>query len=281
MSEERKQQYFGELAPRYSHLTGDTTQDLFAKFLESHPLDISSSSIIHDNAAGPGTATEILVQRAAPSGVSPRIVATDYSAGMIARLEEIKTAWPEVTVEAKVIDSSDLSCFEKDYFTHSINNFSLFTFTHPVQSLKETYRTLKPSGTAVVLVWKLFAVQGLLATAQDIVKGPGYAKANAIPVNGAQYYQEGFVSKQLVEAGFEKKKLETIVVEHVLKEDDRTKWDGLFEFMTKSSIAASSIKGWSPDEAASWPDAIKQAIATETQKHGGVKFEAWVTVAKK
>ncbi|KAK5076989.1 hypothetical protein LTR64_005532 [Lithohypha guttulata] len=263
MSEERKQQYFGELAPRYSHLTGDTTQDLFAKFLESHPLDISSSSIIHDNAAGPGTATEILVQRAAPSGVSPRIVATDYSAGMIARLEEIKTAWPEVTVEAKVIDSSDLSCFEKDYFTHSINNFSLFTFTHPVQSLKEYLKTKRN------------------CCAQDIVKGPGYAKANAIPVNGAQYYQEGFVSKQLVEAGFEKKKLETIVVEHVLKEDDRTKWDGLFEFMTKSSIAASSIKGWSPDEAASWPDAIKQAIATETQKHGGVKFEAWVTVAKK
>jgi len=284
MNEARKQQYFAELAPQYSHLTGNTTQDIFAKFLASNDIDLTADSIVHDNAAGPGTATQVLVERATATSVVPTIIATDYASGMIEALEKIRAAeiksspaWDRVT--AKVVDSSDLSAFKNDYFTHSISNFSLFTITNAVQSLKETRRTLKTGGKAYVLLWKRYPVQDLLAAAQDLVQGEGYAKKNAVPVNGPQYFAEGVVAKQLVEAGFEESKVETIVVDYTLEEGQ--KWDGLFTYLTGSSIAEGSTKGWTEEQSRRWPEAVRQAMAQEKAKHGGIYCEAWVTTATK
>ena len=293
MDDNRKRQYFAELAPKYNILTGNTTQDIFAKWLDStaDTLEITSSSIIHDNASGPGTATQVLVEHATKADTLPTVVATDYAPGMINHLNNIiasqsasKPAWTKVS--ARVIDSSDLSSIPDDHFTHSISNFSLFTITNPIQSLRETYRTLAPGGTAVVLLWKRYAVQDILARAQDIVKGEGYAKEHAVPVNGPQYFEEGIVERQMAEAGFEIERMATSVVEYVLKESevgsaDRWKWGGLVEYLTGSSIAAGSTRGWSEEEVSRWPVAVNEALKGEQTEYGGVKFESWVTVAKK
>lgn len=286
MNEERKQQYFGAMAPTYNLQTGNTTQDIFAKFLDRHPLEITSSSVIHDNASGPGTATQILVQHALAKNVSPTITATDYVPNMIETLTKMKTesaatnaAWNGVT--AKVLDSADLSEFQDEYFTHSINNFSLFTISDPVRALSETRRTLKTGGTAAVLLWKLFAVENLFATAQDFIKGEGYAKANAVPVNGPQYMQEGVVAEQLVEAGFDESKMHTFVIEHVLQKEDMWKWEGMEQFLKNSMIAKASMRGFTEDEIERWPEAVEKAMEAEKERNGGIKFEGWVTVAVK
>lgn len=284
MNEERKQQYFAELAPKYHIFTGNTTKDIFTEFLEENDLGIHDSSIIHDNGAGPGTATQALITYSAARDRSPTVFVTDYASGMIEALQSIKgnevdkeTRWEKV--HAKVCNSADLSNFEDDYFTHSINNFSLFTMTSPVQCLRETYRTLKPNGTAAVLLWKRYAVQDLLAAAQDIVKGDGYAAANAVPVNGPQYYEEGVVEKQMVEAGFAKDKMNTVMRSLILKEGDN--WDGLVQYLSSSSIADGSTRGWTEEEKGKWNAAILQAMQKEKAVNGGVKFFSWITVAKK
>lgn len=286
MNEERKQQYFAELASRYSLVTGNATQDVFAKFLDLEDLGLTNQSVVHDNAAGPGTATQVLVHRAASTKVAPSIIATDYAPNMIHTLEEIKAAetttnqaWSKVT--PLVIDSANLSQFEDGYFTHSINNFSLFTITQAVQSLRETHRTLKSGGTAAVLLWKRFAIESMLASAQDFVKGEGYAKKHAVPLNGPQYFQEGVVKSQLIEAGFSDDKVKTFVIEHVLTEEEKWKTDGLYQFMTSTSVAAGSTKGWTEEEAKAWLNAVRNAMTKEVESFGGIKFEAWVTVAQK
>lgn len=290
MNEERKQQFFAELAPQYDKLTGNATQDIFAKFLDTYAprLNITSSSIIHDNASGPGTATQVLVKRAATSANTPTIIATDYAPGMIDTLGKIKAAqassnpaWYHVT--ASICNSDDLSPFPDAHFTHSISNFSLFTITDAVKSLSETYRTLAPGGTASVLLWKRFAVQHLLAAAQDHVKGSGYAAKHAPPVNGPQYFQREVVPQQLVEAGFEQSKIETWQLDHIVTdhEEDAEKWDGLYQFMVSTSIAMASTKGWSEDESGQWAAAVKWAMQEEKKEHRGLKFEAWVSVARK
>lgn len=281
MNEDRKQQYFGELAPRYNVLTGNATQDMFAKSLESIKLELSSSSVIHDNAAGPGTATEVLLQQASRLGVKPSIIATDYAQGMVTALETLKHCWPSSNIQTKLVNSDNLSCFEDNFFTHSINNFSLFTISNPIQALKETRRTLEPTGIAIVIVWKQFAVESILATAQDFIKGDGYSKEHAVPINGPQYFQEGVVAKQLIEAGFDEAAINTSVIEHILSPGEKWRWDGLYGFLTTSSIASSSTRGWTNEEVATWPEAVKQAMSAELQKHGGLRFEAWATVAVK
>jgi len=290
MNEERKQQFFSELAPEYAKLTGNTTQDIFGKFLDTYgpKLKITSSSIIHDNTAGPGTAAQVLVQRAATTGVKPTIVATDYAPSMIETLNRIKAAgaptdlaWNNVT--AHVCNSDDLSTYSDDYFTHSISNFSLFTITNAVKSLTETRRTLQPSGTASILLWKRFAVPALLDAAQDHIKGAGYAAKNAVPVNGPQYFQREAVPNQLVEAGFEPSRIETWQIDHFVTDqgDNKEKWDGLYQFMTSTSIAAASTKGWSEEESGRWSEAVRSAMDEEHKQFGGLKFEAWVSVARK
>lgn len=284
MNEERKQEYFAELAPRYHVLTGDTTKDIFIKYLKDHDTGINSSSMIHDNAAGPGTATQALITYVSSKNLSPTIIATDYASGMVKALEDIKadamkkeSKWDNV--QPRVCNSADLSAFSDNYFTHSINNFSLFTMTNPVKCLSETYRTLKPGGTAVVLLWKRYAVQDLLADAQDIIKGEGYAAANAVPVNGPQYYEEGVVENQMAEAGFAKEKMNTIMVKHVLEEGD--KWNGLFQYLTSSSISNGSTKNWTAEEKARWESAVSQAMAKEKSAKGGIEFLSWITMAEK
>lgn len=274
------------MAPRYSSVTGNATQDVFANFLDLEELNITNNSIIHDNAAGPGTATQVLIQRVASTGISPSIIATDYAPNMIHTLEKIKeaesqnnSAWAKVTT--LIVNSADLSTFEDEYFTHSINNFSLFTITQAVQSLAETRRTLKSDGIAAVLLWKRFAIETMLASAQDLVKGEGYAKKNAVPVNGPKYFEEGVVEAQLLEAGFSKDKVRTFVMEHIITEDDKWKFEGLYDFMTSTSIAVQSTRGWTPEEAKGWTDAVRQAMQKEVDLYGGIKFEAWVTVARK
>lgn len=290
MNEERKQRWFAELAPNYAELTGNTTQDMFAKFLDSYDpkLNLTSSSVIHDNASGPGTATQILVQHAAKTGITPKIIATDYSSSMVDTLHEIQAeealsnpAWNDVT--AQVLNSSDLSTIPDNHFTHSISNFSLFTITDAVQSLRETRRTLQPSGIAVVLVWKRFTIESLLAAAQDYVKGPGYASVHAVPVNGPQYFLKATVPKQLVEAGFNAEKIETWQVDVVVPKSDEKKWEGMYKFMTSTSISTGSTRGWSGSEMQAWRDAARWAMDEEAENggEGGIKFEGWVNVVRK
>lgn len=290
MNEERKRQYFAELAPNYADLTSNTTQDVFAMFLDSYgpKLNLTSSSVIHDNASGPGTATQVLVKHAANVGITPKIVATDYAPNMIETLQKLQAkeassnpTWNNVT--ATVLNSSELSGIPDNHFTHSISNFSLFTITEAVNSLRETYRTLQPGGIAVVLLWKRFTNESLLAAAQDHVKGPGHAAANAYPVNGPQYYQKSTVSDQLIEAGFDADKIETWQMDVVVPETDEKKWEGIFKFMTSTSVSAGGTRGWSESEVQAWKDAARWAMNEEANKsgEGGIKFEAWINVARK
>lgn len=290
MNEERKRQYFAELAPNYADLTSNTTQDVFAMFLESYgaKLNLTSSSVIHDNASGPGTATQVLVQHATNTGITPQIVATDYAANMIEELLKLKSreissnpVWNNVT--ATVLNSSDLSNVPDNHFSHSTSNFSLFTVTEAVKSLRETYRTLQPGGTAVILLWKRFTIESLLAAAQDHIKGPGYAAAHAVPVNGPQYYQKATVPDQLVEAGFDASKIETWQMDIVVLESDEKRWDGVFKFMTSTSVSAGSTRGWTESEVRAWKDAARWAMSEESKKSktDGIKFEAWINVVRK
>ena len=286
MNEERKQQYFAELAPRYSEVTGNTTEAFFDKFLNQGQHNITAQSVVHDNASGPGTATQVLLRHFSNVETAPTVFATDYARGMIDALENIKAtniaqkqAWSKVS--SAVMDSADLSAFEDEYFTHSINNFSLFTITRAVKSLQETYRTLKPDGVAAVLLWKRFAIEKMLASAQDMVKGEGYAAKHAVPVNGPQYFKEGVVEGQMEEAGFEKAKMKTFVIGHVLTPNMVAERKGLYDFMTSTSVAAGSVKGWSEEEAKRWPQAVESAMKQEDETFGGLNFESWVTVAQK
>ncbi|KAI1611964.1 S-adenosyl-L-methionine-dependent methyltransferase [Exophiala viscosa] len=279
----KKQLYFTQIAPGYSRVTGNTTKDLFNEVLQSHDLSINSDSVIHDNAAGPGTATEALISWCHQHNVSPKIIVTDYVPAMVDACEAIRTKhaddslWQSVAIA--VADSAYLKEFADDYFTHSICNFSIFTFTHPTKCLQEIRRTLRPGGVTLVTCWKRFAVSEVIAAAQDQVKGSEWGEAHRMPVNGPEYMQEGHTAKLVREAGFEEEKTQSFAAQTVVKRGED--WDGLYEFLLNPFIKSAATKEWSEQELGRWPEAVNAALEMEEQSYGGILFEAWVKVARK
>ncbi|KIV77014.1 hypothetical protein PV11_08854 [Exophiala sideris] len=282
-TEAKNHSFFTQIAPRYSRVTGNTTKDLFNEVLKSHDLSIDSDSIIHDNAAGPGTATKALISWCHQQDVSPKIVVTDYVPAMVEACEAIRTKhaddslWQSVAIA--VADSSDLRELNDDYFTHSICNFSIFTYTHAAKCLQEILRTLRPGGTALITCWKRFAVSEVIAAAQDHVKGSEWGEAHRMPTNGPEYMQEGYTAKLVRGAGFDKEKIESFATRTVVKRGGD--WDGLHEFLLNPFVKGAATKEWSEEELGRWPEAVNAALEKEEQAYGGILFEAWVVIAQK
>ncbi|KAK8062971.1 hypothetical protein PG997_015068 [Apiospora hydei] len=282
--DEFRRRYFTFIAPKYAHLTGNTTRDVFAAVLRQHDLSLTDASVIHDSAAGPGTATQALLPWCAERGVAPkRIVLTDYVPGMLESAPAFVTNHP--TVETHVADSADLAAVfpEDGCLTHVFDNFSLSTFGTKEQQLKglaENWRTLKADGgVAVFTTWKRFAISELITAAQAIVKGDAWAAAHAIPMNGPEFVAEGYLASMLAEAGWSPSKIQTSMVKLVVTRDEDEQ--GLLEFMQVSPPAKAATAGWSEAEAARWPEAVQQAVDAAKKEHGGIYGEAWVVIARK
>lgn len=273
--DELRRKYFTFIAPGYSHLTGNTTRDAFAFVLSGHDLYINSNSIIHDNAAGPGTATEALIPWLESRSLNPKIVVTDYIPGMIEAFENKKDQHPESklwqSIQGKVVDSLDLSEYADGYFTHTIDNFSLSTFgtkEQQLRGLRETHRTLKSGGLAVFLTWKRFPMSELISQAQAEIKGEVWAREHHVPVNGPEVFQEGYLAQLVVEAGWDQKKVKTSSTS-LLVSDNCEGWSGLFEFLQRSPPALAGQRGMSEEEVQSWPAAIKNVVQKEKEVYGG------------
>jgi ubiquinone/menaquinone biosynthesis C-methylase UbiE len=284
--DERRQKYFTLIAPTYSHLTGNTTRDNFASVLSQHELGLTSESIVHDSAAGPGTAASVLIPWCEERGLSPRIVVTDYIPGMIQAFDALRSRHSESklwqTAEARVVDSLDLSEFPDGYFTHQVDNFSLSTFGSKEQQsrgLREAYRTLAPGGLAVFLTWKRFPVSEFIEQAQAEIKGEAWAREHRVPINGPEYLEQGYLAKRAVEAGWPQDKVQTSQTSSLLKEGED--WNGLFEFLQDSPPAMAGKRGMSEEEVGKWPEAIRAALQKEKETYGGIFTEAWVVLARK
>lgn len=285
--DERRLQYFNWIAPRYAHLTGNTTRDLFAAVLAQHDLGLTSESAVHDVAAGPGTAAAALVPWCEARGLAPRrLIVTDYVAGMVDGVAAERARHPDSAlwqkVEARVANALDLSVFADGAFTHVVNNGSLSTFGTPAQqrrALAETYRTLAPGGRAVFTVFKRFPMAAVTSAAQARVKGAAWARDHPVAVNGPEYDAEGHLASMLVDAGWPADTVETAVVSSTAR--DATDDAGLREFLTASPPAKMAVAGWADDELARWPEALEEAMREEKERYGGFYSEFWVALARK
>jgi hypothetical protein len=55
---------------------------------------------------------------------------------------------------------------------------------------------------------------------------------------------------------------------------------GLRDFMVQD-FGKLATKGWSEDDVQQWERAVDDALKEEIDEFGGLKFEAWVVLAKK
>jgi ubiquinone/menaquinone biosynthesis C-methylase UbiE len=260
--------YFTALAQTYAKQTGNSTRNLFElAFNDIQAIaPITESSVVHDNAAGPGTASSVVLDHLPGTTV----IVTDNVSAMVTAARDSLASFPAVTVQE--VDAQKLE-FPDGHFTHSILNFSIFNMSDPALCLREIYRTLRPGGTAVIQTWKRFAMVNMIHAAQAMVR----PELPPMKLPHPEFLEEGVLAKAVVEAGFQESKMkvwdQTLFASGTDVEDLNVFLLGQFTNPAR--------RGWSDEEDARWPEVVKKAVEEEVATHGGVKWESWVVVATK
>ena len=263
--------YFNKFSQVYPRQSGHSTENLFASITD-HLAPISADSVIHDNAAGPGTATSVILKTLEPEEY-PTIIATDMVPAMIEAFNSDVAKTNGTSKLTGLVMKSETLDFPDDHFTHSITNFSIFNFVDPVICVKEIYRTLKPSGQAVITTWKTFAIGDLIHETQRRIR----PDLPPMRVSGAEFHKVDAVIDVMVKAGFEKEGIKVLSPTVVVTGADL---EGLTEFGT-GPFTDAARNGWTDEEKGRWKEVLLQVLEEKTQESGGLKFEAWALVVTK
>ncbi|KAM0238345.1 hypothetical protein ACHAP5_008689 [Fusarium lateritium] len=266
--------YFSVFAANYVQQTGRSTLRVFESSLDEIQAisPINKDSVVHDNAAGPGIAASVIVDKFSTDEL-PKILVTDNVPPMIQAAKDSFASWPQI--ETKIIDSLSLEGIPDDHFTHSILNLSIFTLADPAKGVAEIHRTLKPGGLAIISCWKRFGVGQLIHAAQAIVR----PDLPPLKMPHPEFFEEGVLEKTVAEGGFDSSRFKllekTVVVSgHELDE-------GLKLFMLGDLMRPARAGFTEDEEKKKWPEAVDEVLKKEVETYGGVKFESWVLLAQK
>jgi ubiquinone/menaquinone biosynthesis C-methylase UbiE len=262
-------QYFNKLSQIYPRQTGNSTLNLFAQITD-HIAPISSSSVIHDNACGPGTASSIILKTLSLDA-QPKIIGTDMVPAMIDAFNSAPNTNPGKMTG--VVMKSEKLDFPDAHFTHSITNFSIFNFQDPLAGVKEIYRTLQPSGQVVITTWKRFGIGEVIHEVQRQIR----PDLPPMKYSGPELYSGDAVVEVMVKAGFEKAGLKVLDMTHIVSGEDL---EGLKEF-AGGPFTDSARKEWTEEEKGRWKDTLLEVLEKEKREFGGVKFEGWGLLATK
>lgn len=270
--------YFSKFASIYVRQTGHSTLNILADVItenvqtSAHP--VGPDSVVHDTAAGPGIGAAALVACLPKDQLPKEMLVSDNVAMMVSAARESLVASPLPHVDCKEVDSQDLSSVPDNYFTHSIDNFSIFTFVRPTDAVRETYRTLRPGGLAVVTCWRRFAPMFIVHAAQKKIR----PDLPLMPTPSPEFYEEGVLQKVVEESGFAKNNI--TMVDKVLVVDDDENIAGLIMLMS-GPMMSKAREGYTEEEEARWVGSVSHSVKEEVEQFGGIRFEAYILLATK
>ncbi|TRX95549.1 hypothetical protein FHL15_003507 [Xylaria flabelliformis] len=244
--------YFSRFANIYVRQTGHSTLNILA-------------NVITENVQTARIGAAALVARLPKEQLPKKLLVSDNVAMMVSAARESLTASPLPHVDCKELDSQDLSAVSDNYFTHSINNFSIFTFIRPVDAIRETYRTLRPGGLAIITCSRRFAPMYIVHAAQKKIR----SDLPLMPSPGPEFYEEG---------GFTSDKI--TLVDKVMVIADHENIAGLTALMS-GPLMAKAREGYTAEEEARWAESISQSVKEELEQFGGIRFEAYIILATK
>lgn len=270
--------YFTKFASIYIRQTGQTTLNILTNIITDyvqtsvHP--IGPDSVVHDTASGPGVGAAALVSSLPKEQLPKELLISDIVPMMVSAARESLVSSPFPHVECKELDSQDLEGVPDNYFTHSIDNFSIFTFVRPGDAIRESYRTLRPDGLAIVTCWRRFAPMFIVQAAQKKIR----PDLPLMPTPSPEFYEEGVLQKLVEENGFSQDKITMADKVWVVTEEENVA--GLMALMS-GPMMAKAREGYTEEEEAKWTEAIRQSVKEETEQHGGIRFEAYILLATK
>ncbi|KXX79343.1 Ubiquinone/menaquinone biosynthesis C-methyltransferase UbiE [Madurella mycetomatis] len=270
--------YFSKFANIYARQTGHSTLNILANVIaedvQTSANPIGPDSVVHDTAAGPGIGAAALVARLPKDQLPKEMLVSDNVRMMVSAAQESLAASPLPKVECKELDSQNLSSVPDNYFTHSIVNFSIFTLVRPADAIRETYRTLRPGGLAVVTCWRRFAPMFIVHAAQKKIR----PDLPLMPTPSPEFYEEGVLQKVVEEGGFAMENI--TMVDKALVVADQENIAGLTMLMS-GPMMSKAREGYTEEEEARWVESVSESVKEEVEQFGGIRFEAYVLLAVK
>lgn len=270
--------YFSKFASIYCRQTGNSTLSILADVItynvQPSSCPFGPDSVVHDTAAGPGIGAAALVARLSKHQLPKEVLVSDNNAMMVTAARESLAGSPLPHVECRELDSQDLPSLPDDYYTHSIDNFSIFTFRQPGHAVRETYRTLRSGGLAIVTTWRRFAPMFIVHAAQKMLR----PDLPLMPTPSPEFYEDGVLQKLVEESGFARDGI-TVVHKELLVTDDEN-IAGLTALMS-GPMMKRAREGYTEDEEARWAESVDRAVQEEVVQFGGISFEAYILLAIK
>lgn len=254
-------------AANYEDSTGGCTRDL-ARHIITLADAITSGSVIHDNACGPGIVAQEIIGRAVLSQSPPdtnfnlTVNCSDRSEAMIEltrigydgceSANSMRDSFPNVSVNFDVTPAESLP-FADNTFTHSFTNCGILHFDDGLAGAREILRTLRPGATAVVTSWKELKPFEVARQAQ---RACGHPEPLFRPPVDEKWFKPETLENVLKDAGFQDVRVETKTVhvagrdvkdlcEHILllMSRYRQQWDGEqdSEFRQQLEMAAKEV----------------------------------------
>ncbi|KAI0103314.1 S-adenosyl-L-methionine-dependent methyltransferase [Nemania sp. FL0031] len=255
----------------YVRETGQTTLGILKHVITEHIQKGASPA----SAETPSFTTPLRARLLKEEQLPEKISVSDNNEHMVADAKQVLAKLPLPWCVCKQIDSEDLSRVPAEFFTHSINNFSIFLFNDPVKAVKESYRTLRGGGVAVFTCWERFPPVEIVRAAQKEIR-PDLLDHQLIPVPGPDFYKDGHLKSVVERGGFSM--LETHKTDWIVKDEKNI--EGLKEFMTGPTFG-NARSGYTKAEDEKWPNCVSRHVAKEIESKGGIEFKAYIVVATK
>lgn len=266
---------FASVIDVYEHRIGHACRAVASHIpllLKSFP---SSGGTVLDNACGTGAASEEFLKRF-PTANN---FAADIVPPMVQAFKAVMAVKPELQKQAKEVRVEDAQAltFADDTFDASITNFGIFFLPDPAAGAKQIYRTLKPGGTAVVTLWKVFGFKPILWEIQDQLKPTN--PLTELPLMES-WCDSTLIEKTLKEGGFNQVDF-TVVKEGLWGKDKED-----FKTVLVENLGTLTMRNWTEEGRAQLPAHISNAVDGQWDKFCisdgeklGVQMEAWVAIA--
>ncbi|PQE06882.1 S-adenosyl-L-methionine-dependent methyltransferase protein [Rutstroemia sp. NJR-2017a BVV2] len=216
-----------------------------------------------DNGCGTGAATTAVMDAISTKSVQVSVKGTDNNekALEVYKNHIAAKSWP---AEALLMDSNKLE-FADNTFSYSIGNAFLFVLPNDgIDTVKESYRTLKPGGTLIVNSWAYVPNMEPIQTAAKATRPPG----TPLPRDGLQKWSPADFLRDVVEkGGFEKDKITLAKRDIIVTTTELTR----FATMLWSFIGGTTESGWLNSDEDNWDKAI-EIIKDVLRKTDGFKL---------
>ncbi|KAM0542859.1 hypothetical protein ACHAPJ_012582 [Fusarium lateritium] len=247
----------------YQEIVGDGMEQLAAVSISCLDSFGTSEIIAHDIGCGLGAATAALVART--HGENLTIKGSDIDKGAVESYRQniVQNKWP---AEAFEMDALALK-FDDETFTHTIANALIFTLPNDgIDVMKETYRTLKPGGIAIVNSWAYTPTVPAIQAAAKKTRPAG----TPLPRQGLEKWEDAdFLRGVVIKGGFVPDKV-TLSKRNV----DGTIGDlGHFSTMMWSFVGGTSTAGWLESDEEHWDTAVNTLEEVLTLSEGYEKLD--------